>query len=39
MKIDLNEFIENGVKAEVISDDRADSELFVDLDDIDIETL
>ena len=39
MKIDLDEFIVNGVKEEVMSDDKADAEIFVDLDDIDIEML
>ena len=39
MKIDLKEFIDSGVKEEVMSDDKADAEVFVDLDDIDIEML
>lgn len=39
MKVDLAEFLTSGVMEEVMSDDMADAEVFVDLDDIDIEML
>lgn len=39
MKLDLDEFLKNGIKVEVISDDLADQEIVMDFDDIDVEML